>query len=94
MILNKVFWLYTLDGIYSKDKGTANKFWTSFVGDGVTVAVIPIVWCIHHRIQQMNKIINVFVTLVCTVGEGKYKHRMEEVDKSLILIKIRDMCVN
>lgn len=42
----------------------------------------------------MNKIINVFGTLVCTVGEGKYKHRMEEVDKSLILIKIRDMCVN
>lgn len=42
----------------------------------------------------MNKIIDVFVTLVCTVGEGKYKHRMEGADKSLILIKIRDICVN
>lgn len=93
MILNKVFWLYTLGGIYSKDKGTAKKFWTSFVSGGVTVAVIPIVWCICHRIQQMNKIIDVFVTLVCTVGEGKYKYGMEKY-KSLILIKIRDICVN
>lgn len=42
----------------------------------------------------MNKIIDVFVTQVCTVGEGQYKYGMGKGDKRLILTKIRDICVN
>lgn len=88
MILNKEFQLYILCQIYSEDKRMTKKFWTSFVGD-VTVVVIPILWYVCRKIQQMDKITDAFVILVCTVG-GWYKSEMGKGGKKLTLTKIRD----
>lgn len=42
----------------------------------------------------MSKFIDVFVTLMCIVGEGQSKSGMGEGDKSPILRKIKDIYIN
>lgn len=78
------FWthyLYTLiSGMYSKNKWNANNSWILFnrftVGSRTSIT-IPKLSCVHCRTEQ-NKYTNVAIgTTALTMGERRYKHRME-----------------